>query len=314
MKEANENYKEGSEYLKTSCLKCRFNPDYSSAIPYFKVAADKFHNCGDFQKEIETREKLVKCFKNEKSYWEEGNEYEKMSKVQLNQLKSPSDSYNSIENAFNAYINDNQYDYAIKSLLKASENFIDNENKKEAEKALSKGYEIINKYYHTISLDKNEDCSYVYDCLEKYIDLLYNNENYKKGAEIAKKSGELIEKENKSENQIIGKFYTYQAIGELMEKKEDKYKKAINKGMDCENNGNGLSNKVNKLIELVNEKKKENEKMISSVFYDINNKIPNSVTKMLNKYIQENKINYDDEENNINNNNDKLTDFEEDLK
>ena len=66
MKEANENYKEGSEYLKTSCLKCRFNPDYSSAISYFKVAADKFHNCGDFQKEIETREKLVKCFKNEK--------------------------------------------------------------------------------------------------------------------------------------------------------------------------------------------------------------------------------------------------------
>ena len=75
-----------------------------------------------------------------------------------------------------------------------------------------------------------------------------------------------------------------------------------------------VCNKVNKLIELVNEKKKENEKIISSVFYDINNKIPNSVTKMLNKYIQENKINYDDEENNINNNNDKLTDFEEDLK
>ena len=309
MKEANENYNEGSNYLKTSCLKCRFEPDYSSAIPCFKIAADKFHSCSDFQKEIETREKLVKCFKSEKSFWEEGNEYEKMSKIQLNQLKSPSDSYNSIENAFNAYVNDNKYDYAIKSLLKSSENFMDNENKNEAEKALSLGFEGINKYYDVITLDKNEDYSYVNDCLEKYIDLLYKNGNYKKGADISKKSAELIEKENKNENKIIGKFYTYEAIGELLQKKEDKYKNAINKGMDFENNSNGLSNKVNKLIELVNEKNKDNEKTISSVFYDINNKIPNSLLKMLNKYIQENKI-YDDEENNINNN-DKFTDYED---
>ena len=308
MKEANQNYNEGSKYLKTSCLKCRFQPDYSSAIPYFKLAADKFHSCGDFSKEIETREKLVKCFKSEKSFWEEGNEYEKISKVQLNQLKSPSDSYNSIENAFNAFINDHKYDYAIKSLSKSSENFIDNEYKKEAEKTLSLGFEGINNYYHIISLDKSEDYLYIYDFLEKYIDLLYNNENYKKGSETSKKTAELIEKENESENKIIGKFYTYEAIGELLQKKEDKYKKAIDKGMNCENNVNGLSSKVNKLVELVNEKNKDNEKIIIGVFYDINDKIPISISKMLNNYIQENKI-YD--EVNYINNNDKITDYED---
>ena len=309
MKEANENYNEGSNYLKTSCFKCRLQPDYSSAIPYFKLAADKFHSCGDFSKEIETREKLVKCFKNEKSFWEEGNEYEKISKVQLNQLKSPSDSYNSIENAFNAYINDHKYDYAIKSLSKSSENFIDNEYKKEAEKTLSLGFEGINKYYYILSLDKNGDYLYIYNFLEKYIDLLYNNENYKKGSETSKKIAELIEKkENESENKIIGKFYTYEAIGELLQKKEDKYKKAINKGMNLENNVNGLSSKVNKLVELVNEKNKDNEKKITGIFYDINDKIPISISKMLNKYIKENKI-YD-EDNNISNL-DKITDYED---
>ena len=314
MEKANKNYNEGSDYLKTSCLRCRFNPDYSSAIPYLKLAADEFHSIGDFQKEIETREKLVKCFKNEKSYWEEGNEYEKISKVQLNQLNLPSEAYNSIENSFHAYINDHKYDYAIKALTKSSGDFIDKEKKKEAEKALSFAFEGINKYYNVIITDKDEDISYIYECIDKYIDLLYNDERYKKGAEIAKKSAELFQKENKNDKNIA-KYYAYQAIGELVDKKEDKYKSTIEKGINFEG-GNGLNCKINKLVNTVKEHNKNNEKIISSLFYEINQKVPNSISKMLNKYIQENK-NYDDYEDNINNNNkdkDKLTDFEEDLK
>lgn len=310
MREANNNYKEGSKYLKTSCFKCRFNPDYTSAIPYFKTAADGYHSCKEFKKEIETREKLVKCFKSEKSHWEEGNEYEKMSKVQLNQLNSPSDSYNSIENAFHSYINDDKYEDAIRALSKLSENFIDNGNKEEAEKTLSLAFEGINKYYNKITLNNSFSPSNAYNCIDMYIDLLYNDEKYKKGAEIAKKSAELIKDENKNENKIIAKYYTFQAIGELMEKKEDKYKKAIEKGINSENDSNGLSNKVNKLVNLVKENNKDNEKMISSLFYEINEKVPNSISKMLNKFIQENKIN-DENENNINNNDDKLTDYED---
>ena len=76
LEKANQNYLTGLELLQTSCLNCRFNPDYLDAIPYFKKAADIFHGCGKFEKEINSREKLVKCFNNEKSFWEEGNEYE----------------------------------------------------------------------------------------------------------------------------------------------------------------------------------------------------------------------------------------------
>ena len=54
-----------------------------------------------------------------------------------------------------------------------------------------------------------------------HIDILYNNQNYNKRIEVAKKSAELIEKEKKSEKENIGKYYAFQAIGELTEKKED---------------------------------------------------------------------------------------------
>ena len=315
LNEANKNYKKGEDYLKTSCLKCRFESDYTSAIPYFKSAADDYHTCGNFEKELDARKKLVKCFQNEKSYWEEGNEYEKISRVQLEQLKSPSDSYNSIENAFNAYINNHTYDDAIKALNKSSNNFIDKENKKEAEKVLDFAFDGINKYYHVIILDKDEDCSYVYECIDKYIDLLFDQEKYKKCAEISKKSAELIENENIKEKRVISKYYAYQALAELLDKKDDKFPKTIEKGIKFESGENGLCHKIKKLINIVKEHNNNNQKLITSLFYDISSKVPNSVSKKLYKFIEENKVN-NDNNNNINNdyNNDKNTDFEEDMK
>ena len=63
------------------------------------------------------------------------------------------------------------------------------------------------------------------------------------------------------------------------------------------------------------EHNKNNQKLITSSFYDISSKVPNSVSKKLYKFIEENKVN-NDINNNINNdnNNDKNTDFEEDMK
>ena len=66
-KNALKEYNKGINYLKTSCLKCRFNPDYTSAIPYLKSAADEFHNSSNFQKEIEARHNLTNCFQKKKA-------------------------------------------------------------------------------------------------------------------------------------------------------------------------------------------------------------------------------------------------------
>ena len=309
LKEANKNYKKGSNYLKTSFFKCNFHPDYTSAIPYFKLAADEFHSCGEFEKEIETREKLVKCFISDQSSWEEGNEYEKISKVQLDNLKSPSDAYNSIENSYNAYINNHSYEDALKALNKSYDNFIEKENKKEAEKVLGLAFNGIQKFYHVIILNKDEDYSYVYESIDKYVDFLFNEEKYDKCAEICKKSAELIEKENKNEKNNIAKYYAYQALGELFCKKEDKYREIIEKGMKYESGDGDLCHKINKLIILAKQNKENEQKTITSLYYEISTKLPNSIYKNLNKYIQENKGNNE----NINHNDDNIDD-EEDMK
>ena len=309
LEEAIKNYKKGSKYLKTSFIKCNFHPDFTSAIPYFKLAADEFHSCGQFEKEIETRTQLVKCFINEKSSWEEGNEYEKISKVQIDNLNSPSESYNSIESAYNAYINNHSYEDAFKALNKSYDHFIEKENKEEAEKVLDLAFNGIQNYYHVIILDKDEDYSYVYESIDKYTDFLSNGEKYDKYTGVCKKSAELIEKENSNEKKIIAKYYAYQALGELFCKKEDKYREIIEKGMKYESGDGDLCHKINKLIILAKQNNENEQKSITSLFYEISTKIPNSIYKNLNKYIQENKGNNENNEN-INNN----IDDEEDMK
>ena len=309
LEEANKNYKKGSNFMKASFFNCRFHADFTSAIPYLKLAADDFHSCGEYEKEIEAREKLVKCFIKEKSSWEEGNEYEKISKVQLDNLKSPSESYKSIKNSFNAYINNHSYEDALKALNKSYDNFMEKGNKEEAEKVLDLAFDGIQKYYHVIILDKDEDYSYVYECIDKYADFLSNEEKYDKCAEICQKSAELIEKENNKEKKIIAKYYAYQALEELFCKKEDKYREIIEKGMKYESGDGDLCHKINKLIILAKQNNENEQKSITSLFYGISTKLPNSIYKNLNKYIQENKGNIE----NINNNNNNIDD-EEDMK
>ena len=143
---ANRDYLTGLELLQTSCIKCRCNPNYLDAIPYFKKAADVYHGCGKFEKEVSARDKLVKSFQNIRSYWEEGNEYEKLSKLQLNQLKEVEDAQNSIINAFHAYAANRSYDDGIKALTKISNEFIDSGNQKEAIKILEFSFIYFKKF------------------------------------------------------------------------------------------------------------------------------------------------------------------------
>ena len=189
LEKANQNYLTGLELLQTSCLNCRFNPNYLDAIPYFKKAADIFHGCGKFEKEINSREKLVKCFNNEKSFWEEGNEYEKICKTQLNQLKLVTEAHNSIINSFHAYASNHSYDDGIKALTKSSYEFIDSGNEQVAIKILAFAFEGIDKYYHVLTLNNEDSHHYIYECIDKYIDLLFSKEEYEKAAEVSQKVG-----------------------------------------------------------------------------------------------------------------------------
>ena len=286
---ANQNYLSGLEFLQTSCIKCRFNPDYGDAIPYFKKAAEVYHGCKQYEKEISTREKLINCFRGEKSYWEEGNEYEKISQVQLNQLKAVQDAQNSIINSFHAYAGNRSYKDGIKALSKSSTNFVETENKKEAIKILEFAFNEINKYYHVVTLDKEDSHQYIYDCIDKYIDLLFGEEEYEKCAEIAKQTADLIKKDQKEEKKLICKYYGLQAISELLGKKEENFQSTIQKGIEFEADGNDFCSKINRLVNVVRQNEKENERLIKSLFNEISRKVHASVSKLINlKLIQQN--------------------------
>ena len=297
IEKANENYLSGLELLQTSCIKCRCNPNYLDAIPYFKKAADVYHGCGKFEKEVATREKLVKCFRNERSFWEEGNEYEKISKIQLNQLKKIDDAQNSIINSFHAYASNRSYDDGIKALTKSSNDFIDSGNNEEAIKILEFAFEGIDKYYHILTLNKEESDHYIYECIDKYIDLLFGEEEYEKSAEISEKSAEMIKKDKKEEKRLICKYYGFQAISEFLNKKEDKYQNTVEKGMEFEENGDDFCSKINRLVNVVKQNNKDNEKLIKSLFSEISRKVPSNIGKMMNiKFIQENINKFDNNE------------------
>ena len=301
-------YKKGINCLKTSCLKCRFSADYTSAIPYLKSSADEFHSCGNFEKELEARQSLITCFEKEESLWEEAKEYEKMSNVYLTKLKSPSEAYDSIEKAYNSFNKNHSYEDGIKSLMKASDNFIENEKEEEGEKCLEMAFNGIKKYYHVMTMNENDSQIYIYDCIDKYIDFLFGKEKYKKSEEIAKKTAELINEEKSSEIKLLDKYYGLQAISEILDKQDNKYKDTLEKGMNVNIEESGMCNRVNNLMNKLKAKNNNEDKSIMDNVYEISAKVPNNVYKKLYRYVQDNKISDD----NINNEKDKITDFDDD--
>ena len=204
-------YNKGINCLKTSCLKCRFNPDFTSAIPYLKTASDEFHACNNYEKEIESRHHLITCFQKEESFWEEGKEHEKISYIYLTKLKSYQEAYDSFECAYNAYIKNHSYEDGIKCLMKASDSFLEEEKEQEAEKCLDFAFEGIKKYYHVMTMNESDNSKYIYDCIDKYIDFNFGKEKYKKCISISKKSVDLIKSEKKDEINLLDKYYGLQA-------------------------------------------------------------------------------------------------------
>ena len=296
LEKANQDYIRGLEYLQTSCIKCRFSPNYIDAIPYFKKAAELYRACGQFEKEVQTREKLVRCFNNEKSYWEEGSEYQKMSQTQLNQLKQIDEAKNSIINSFNSFATNRTYDDGIKAITKASNFFIDNGNKDEAEQILEFGFEGVEKYYHVLIMNEEESHYYIYECLDKYIDLLFDREKFNKSSNASQKAAELIQEENKEEKNMICKYYGFWALSELLQKNIKKYQEIVEKGMDFEKDGDTFCSKINRLVNVINQKDKENEKLIKKIYSEIARNVPSSMAKIINiKYVQVNIVKAEEE-------------------
>ena len=287
LERANQEYLHGLEYLQTSCIKCRFKPNYLDAIPFLKKAAEVYRGCGNFEREVETRELLVRCFKEEQSFWEEGNEYQKMCQAQINQLKKIPEAKISIINAFNAFAANRTYGDGIKAITKASGFFIDNNNKNEAEEILDFGFKGVQKYYHVLVVNEEENHYYIYELIDKFVDLLFDKEKFDKCAEISEKTAELVKEEKSDEKKTICKYYGFWALSELMNKNEKKYQEIIDKGMDYEKDGDKFCSKINRLINVINQKDKENEKLIKKLYAELAMNLPSCMAKVFNiKFVQ----------------------------
>ena len=219
--------------------------------------------------------------------------------MQLNQLKAVEAAHISIINSFNAYASNHSYDDGIKALSKSSNEFIDAGEREEAKKILDFAFEGIDKYYQIITLNKQDSHNYIYECIDKYIDLLFSKEEYKKSAEISQKASQLVEREQKDEKRLICKYYGFQAISELLNKKEENYNNSVKKGMnyevDYEVDDIKFCTKINKLVYVVRQKSEENEGLIKKLFGEISRKVPSSIAKMMNiKFIQEHRATSND--------------------
>ena len=95
---------------------------------------------------------------------------------------------------------------------------------------------------------------------------------------------------------MICKYYGFWALSELLGKNDKQYQKIIEEGMDIEKDGNNLCSKVNKLVNIIKQKSKENEKLIKKLYSEIARNVPSSMARIINnKYVQTNIIKAQDE-------------------
>lgn len=305
LKTAKDKYNEGLACLKTSFLKLKFTPEYNDAIPYFKQAADIYHGCKKFNEEIEVRMQLNKCFNATKSYWEEGNEYEKIFLVYLNQLNQPDEAYKAILNAKNSYVSNKSYDDAVKALSKAGNTFLESQNTSNAEAAYKTAYDTIEKYFHVLTVDNSIDLGFIYNCLDKFLDLLFSTKKYSIAVDITNGIIKLIKENDQNDNNKISKYYGFQALAQLANKNDEGANKALEAGTEINGARDNPCKFINSLCGIFNQPDIDSkQKQIKSDVEDLSFVYPNSVIKDLNDIIQEKKA--ASQANNENNNNDDL--------
>ncbi len=185
--EAQQKRQAGDDELKTSCLMCKFKPNFLDAIPYYKNASQLYHSARAFRDEIYCREKLAYCLRENKSKWEEGNEYDQLASIYLDYLNDPQGAWKAINNAYQAYFRSNEYKDAVDCVRKLGEKFkakdsdesLNKEYSEYAEKCLKQGYDAFLQIFHLFASKKEEPYGFLYTALDSYIAILISGNKIK---------------------------------------------------------------------------------------------------------------------------------------
>lgn len=308
--------KEADEELKTSC--CKTKPNYLDAIPLLKEAADLYNGSKQYEKEIKCRYKLCTCFKNTKSFWEEGHEYEKIALVKIKHLKNYEDAFIDIKNGNASFFSEKDYNSGIKFILKISKEYQNLKDNKFYTECLKIAYENIIKIYHVICFKNDEPKENVFIAIDEYISILIKNDNFNEAENVIDNFLKKLKDEDKNNIDKIQKMNLWKLALFIVEGDFNNYE-TFKENCDNDSNFKAIEKVKNSFDDF-------NEKKFKDGMNDLNYLFPNNFCNKLNlifknkkkeeknKKIELKDVNIDMKEKketkkNIKNNNDDLDDL-----
>lgn len=222
LSEADRYKAEGDNEISTSCIFCKFKPNYLDAVPSYISAADKYHAMGNFTEEIYCREKLTICHRNLQSEWEEGNEYDKIAKIYCFNLKDYQKAFQNVQNAHNAFFTKGEYKNAIDCVNKISMKFSECGEDLFAEKCLKIAFEAILMVFHTIASKPDEPTDFMYDAINNYFSIKFKFDKIDEVIESSEKVIKVVEP-YESDKSLVGHLYGYTLIGLMIKSEKEKF-------------------------------------------------------------------------------------------
>jgi hypothetical protein len=188
-----EDKREGIGYLSTSCITCKFKPNYMDAIPTLRSAADGFSGLGKsypklykenlIMEEIFCREKLIISYEKEKSWIDASDQGIKVAKYYIIYFKNYEMAFKSLQNAIITYLQSSQSGNA--NILKATKAFSEIGQlflEHEEDEWANKNYQLL---YDTIfslfpgQAKPDQPYEFLYDGLYEYFDYILSKRDYK---------------------------------------------------------------------------------------------------------------------------------------
>jgi hypothetical protein len=274
LKEARQNKEAGDSEIKISCLLCKFKPNCLEAIPYYIAAADAYHTMQIWSEEIYCREKLAYCHRSLKSDWEEGNEYEKIAYIYLNQLQSSEQALKFVQNAHNAYFSKGDYPDSINCLTKIAHVYItDRDEYENAEKCLKIAYNAILQTFHLLGTKEDEPTDFIYRAIDSYTSVLYKNDKVRIGIEACENILKIIQQYETNKSRIV-QVYGLLLVGCIINEDFNKFNEnaSLAKTFCIRNSDIRFIENLQDLYEVIVEGKAENifrNKMIDLESYPV---------------------------------------------
>jgi hypothetical protein len=214
--EAINDKKEGMGYLNTSCITCKFKPNYMDAIPSLRSAADGFLGLGKtypklykenlIMEEIFCREKLIISYENEKSWIDASDQGIKITKYYIIYYKNYDMAWKSFQNAIITYLQTTKSGNAnvlkaIKAFNEIGQLFLEHEQDEWANKNYQYSYDTILSLFPG-QAKSDQPYEILYEGLFEYFDFMFSKRNF----EIyIQKLLEVIELISPNESQLASK-------------------------------------------------------------------------------------------------------------